>query len=247
MLNEIEIRAQASRYANAVAEITSADHGPMRTIHRRGKRKPIGRYPSHKNGRALTWESVHERHLMWLSEADPEIVSYIEQPHRVRMEIPDTKTRDLVYFPDLLREHADGRHEIIEVKKSWDEIRDDPMYEAKLELAAKIYQAKGYTFNILTADDIEIEPYFSNAQTIQRYRFTRVDSLDKIRFHEALDAANGELSLGDAIIAVSSKKDRFDPLAYAIVCALIVRREAFVNLRKTLDHNASIRKTLTSF
>lgn len=242
MQNETEIRAQSRRYNNADAEITSnPEGGPVRTMHYRGKRKPIGRYPSYKNRRALTWESVHERKLMWLSEADPQIVSYVEQPHRVRMRNPDATARDLIYFPDMLRKYADGREEVIEVKKDWDEIRNDPMYEMKLELAADIYRAKGYEFKILTAsDDIEIEPYLANARIIQSHRFTFVDSLDELRFHEALDAADGQISLGTAIAAVSERRDRFDPLAFSIVCALIVRRAAFIDIRHALDQQAPV-------
>lgn len=244
MLKEKEIHAEARRYINAVAEITrNPEGGPVRTIHRRGKRKPIGRYPSYKNGRALTWESIHERQLMWLCEADPDVVGYLEQPHRVRMEISDTTARDLIYFPDLQCERADGSVEIIEVKKDWDDIRDDPAYEAKLEFARQVYRAKGYKFRILTAtDDIEIEPYLSNARTIQSYRFTQVDTLDELRFHEALDAADGSLALGEALEAVSASRNRFDPLAFALVCALIVRRAAFVDIRQVFDHGAELRR-----
>jgi hypothetical protein len=243
MSNEIKIRAHAGRYANAVGEITdNPDERPVRTIHKKGKRKPIGRYPSYKNGRAHTWESVHERQLMWLSEADPEIVRYVEQPHRVTMEASDTAARDLIYFPDLLRERANGRTEIIEVKKHWDEIRGDPAYEVKLERAQQVYQAKGYDFIILTAaDDIEIEPYLSNARTIQSHRFTYVDSLDELRFHEALDAAGGSLPLGNVLEAVSASRDRFDPLAFAIICALVVRRSAFVDIQQVFNHDVEVR------
>ncbi|MGX9389581.1 Tn7 transposase TnsA N-terminal domain-containing protein [Nitrobacteraceae bacterium UC4446_H13] len=246
MLKEKEVHAEARRYVNAVAEITRGPEGrPVRTIHCRGKRKPIGRYPSYKNARAHTWESVHERQLMWLCEADPDVVSYLEQPHRVTMPLLDRSTtaRDLEYFPDLLCERADGSQEIIEVKKDWDEIRNDPAYEAKLEFVREIYDAKGYKFRILTAsDDIEIEPFLSNARTIQSYRFTQVDTLDELRFHEALDAAGGSLTLGEAIEAVSASRDRFDPLAFALVCALIVRRAAFVDIRQVFDHGTELRR-----
>ena len=36
---------------------------------------------------------------------------------------------------------------------------------------------------------IEIEPFLTNVQTIQRCRFTRIDTLDRLKFHETLDAA----------------------------------------------------------
>ncbi|MBB1090458.1 hypothetical protein HUU61_04075 [Rhodopseudomonas palustris] len=218
------------------------DNSPMREVHRRGSRKPIGRYPSRKIRRSLTWESVHEREMMWLSEADPAVVAYYDQPHEVTLDLQDYP-KPLKYFPDILRIFAGGGREVIEVKKTQAEINaeKDLDYARKIQLAEMAYRAAGYQFRVVTAqDDIKIEPVFSNAKAIQRCRFTATDTLDRLKFHEHLGKTGGATTLGGAIRAVSDSHDPFDPVATAKVYALIVQREAWIDIRKRLDLNSQI-------
>lgn len=238
-----EIAQRALLLMNVKAFIDGeGENKPAREVHRRGSRKPIGRYPSRKIRRSLTWESIHERELMWLSEADPEVIAYYDQPHKVTIDLP-TFRRPLVYFPDMLRVFKGGRREIVEVKKSADEIgaENDPAYARKIELAEMAYRAAGYEFRVATAeDDIRIEPMLSNAKAIQSCRFTETDNLDRLRFHEQLGKTGGATTLGGAIRAVSVSSDPFDPVATSKVYALIVQREAWIDIRKRLDLNSQI-------
>jgi hypothetical protein len=244
MPDQQTIREQTLRYLRTKADIEHGkDGGPAREVHARGKRKPIGRYPSLKARHALTWESVHERQVMWQCEADPEIVDYAAQPHKVTIRLPEWDGEIMVYYPDLLRRYANGREEIIEVKKNLNEINDEPDYAYKLELAQMVYEAKGYNFKILTAeDDIEIEPFLTNVQTIQRFRFTRINTLERLKFHETLDAADGSLAFARAVEAVSPTRSKFDPAAIAFVYAMVVRREAWIDIRGHFGHDTPIRR-----
>jgi hypothetical protein len=244
MPDQNTIREETLKYLRTKADIEhGTGGGPAREVHQRGKRKPIGRYPSFKARRALTWESVHERQVMWQCEADPEIVHFAAQPHKVTIRLPEWDGKTMVYYPDLLRRYASGREEIIEVKKNLREIEDEPEYAYKLELAQMVYEAKGYNFKILTAeDDIEIEPFLTNVQTIQRYRFTRINTLDRLKFHETLDAAGGPLAFARAVEAVSASRSKFDPTAIAFVYAMVVRREAWIDIRGHFGHDTPIRK-----
>lgn len=244
MLNERKW-AEASRlFATSKAKITwRANGGPVRNVHKRGKRKPIGRYPSLKVGRSLLWESVHERQMMWICEADAGIVRYADQPNRLAIRDPDDKTKEFLYVPDLLIGYADGRDEIVEVKKNARELDPDeyPDYVRKLERAAEIYRSQGFHFRVAVAEiDILLEPMLSNANAIQSCRFTKVDTLARLRFHEAITTAGGSLTLGEAVEILSPTKSRFDPHAAALVKALIVRREASVDLRMALDFDAKV-------
>ena len=49
-----------------------------------GGRKVIGKFPSIKNGRMVWWESQIERDYLYLLEIDPDVVSYEEQPLKIR-------------------------------------------------------------------------------------------------------------------------------------------------------------------
>lgn len=248
MNNEREVAAKALRLMKVKVLIESeGDLGPMRRVHNKGKRKPIGRYPSYKLRRALTWESVHEREMMWQSESDPDVLVYYDQPHKVTFRLPEMNGNEMVYFPDMLRKFADGRIEVIEVKKTADEIRDsgDDDYVRKLELAELGYKASGISFRVVTAfDDIRVEPLFSNTKNIHRCRFTKITTLDLLRFHEALDAADGVAPLGRMIEAVSSSGSRLDPVATSKVFALIVQRAAWTDIRKYIDHDVPVSRVV---
>lgn len=243
MSREAETASRALRLMKVKAVIRGEPgNAPVREVHRRGSRKPIGRYPSRKIRRSLTWESVHERELMWLSEADPAVVAYYDQPHEVTFDLPGM-ARSLVYYPDMLRVFAGGRREVIEVKRTQAEIdtEKDPAYARKIELAEMAYRAAGYEFRVMTAeDDIRIEPILSNAKAIQRCRFIETDTIDRLRFHEHMKAAGGATTLGAAIEAVSPKHDRFDPVASAKVYALVVQREAWIDIRKRIDFESEV-------
>ena len=246
MNNEREHAALALRLMKAKAVIQANDDlGPMRRVHNKGKRKPIGRYPSYKIRRALTWESVAEREMMWQSESDPDVTAYYDQPHKVTIRLPEMNGEDMVYFPDMLRKFANGRVEVIEVKKTLDEIRNFEKgdYAKKLELAGLAYKAAGIHFRVVTReDDIQIEPLFSNTVNIHRCRFTKLETLDHLRFHEALDATDGTAPLGRAIEAVSETNNRFDPVACCKVLALVVQRDAWIDIRKPVNHDAPVRR-----
>jgi hypothetical protein len=248
MQNERELAKLALRLMKAKAVIEfEPDLRPMRRVHNKGKRKPIGRYPSYKIRRALTWESVCERELMWQSESDPDVISYYDQPHKVTIRLPEMDGKTMIYFPDMLRKLVNGSVEVIEVKKTLDEIKnfEDGDYARKLQLAELAYKAAGIRFRVVTGeDDIRIEPLFSNVINIQRCRFTKLDTLDNLRFHEALDATDGIAPLGRVIEAVSENGNRFDPVACSKVLALVVQRAAWIDIRKQINHDTPVRRVV---
>ena len=178
----------------------------------------------------MDWEAFHERHLYWISDADARVVRYLSQPHKLEVFL-NGRSRPLVYFPDLKRWLCDGTVEIIETKKSKDEVSKDPDYELKLKFAKEIYESeRGWNFRILTAeDDIEVDPLFSNAKAIKRDAPTRIRSADKFRLLEALDEAGGQLPYADAIrvLNVGNVGGR---QAQAKLHAMIVMRLAFIDI-----------------
>jgi hypothetical protein len=241
MPSESEKRARARMFMDIKVRIESgADGGPARIIPRRGHRKPLGRYISLKARRGMLWESFHERHLMWICEADTAVVSFKAQPHKLTIWMPELG-KNARYTPDLLRVLADGTKEVIEVKRRRDEVSRDELYEEKLARAAQGYAHKGFVFRIMTAaDDIEIEPIFSNAKRIQTDRFTRYGAVDELRFREAIEAADGTLPYAKATEILSATGERDDPLARARLHAFIVRRIASVDIHKTLRADSPV-------
>lgn len=214
--------------------------GPVRTILNFNPCIPSGRYWSFKTRRPMDWEAFHERHLYWICDADARVRNYLSQPHRLDMFLQG-RSRPLRYFPDLMRQMQDGTTEIIETKKTRDEVSRDPEYELKLEFAKDIYEKeRGWTFRVMTAEeDIEVEPLLSNARTIKRDGSTRIRSGDFDRLGEALGAAGNELSYAESVAALT-RDDVSSRFAQAKLHALIVRRFAFVDIRNPICNDTPV-------
>lgn len=238
---EAEMLERAREHMKIKVRIVAGpDGGPAREIPLRA-RKPIGRYVSRKMGRAMKWESFHERHLMWIAEADPQVVQYVEQPHKVVFRL---KERLLRYTPDMLRVFADGRKEVIEVKRTRAEAEREPFYAEKLEVAREAYVHKNIKFRVLTADeDIEIEPLFANAKSIQADRFVRYETLDELKLREAISTGCGAIPYARAIETISETGSRYDVYARARVHSMIVARVASLDITMPIGPETLIGET----
>ena len=190
----------------------------------------------------MDWEAFHERHLFWISEVDAKVVHYLSQPHKLEMFLKG-RSRPLVYFPDLMRKLSDGTVEIIETKRTMDDVAKDPEYERKLEFARQLYEGdKGWTYRILTAvDDIEVDPQFSNAKMIKRDAHTRYRTRDVLRLVEALDATGGSMPYGEAIEALRSQYTDWR-IAQAKLHAMVVRRTVYVDVYREITPKSLVLK-----
>jgi hypothetical protein len=207
----------------------------MRRIATSAHRKPTGRFTSRKCGRSFEWTALHERYLMWISEVDSEVLSYFAQPARMIFfdKAFGPEFRAPVYYPDLLRRLANGTIEIIEAMRTRDEVFENPLYEAKIARAAHEFRRRGFKFRVLTAkDDIEIEPLLSNARMIRADRWTELGSEDYMRLGEALKHPR---PYREAVEALSESGDFWDVRARARLHALVVRRQASIDVTKKID------------
>lgn len=225
----------------AKARIVRGARGfPIRDNAAMGHTKPTGMFMSLKSGRAMPWESFHELHLMWISEADTAVVRFLAQPLRLELFVRH-RAKPIMYFPDIERGLAGGAVEIIEVKRSLDEVDRDPNYALKIERAKKAFRAEGFRFRIMTAEDhIDLQPRLANARTIVLDRFTKVPDIDKLRLGEALDAAGGSLAYGKATEVLSHRGDPRDHDARAKIHASVVRRTVSIDLKRRLTLDSPV-------
>lgn len=239
--------ARALRRAQVI--ISFGDGGQVRRIATRAQHKPTGRFTSLKCGKSWEWEAEHERHLMWISEADPEVIDYVAQPAKLTFlskvfASGARKRRNPTYIPDLMRRLANGTIEIIETKKTREEV-DGPFYEAKLERAREAFREKGFRFRIMTArDDIDVEPLLSNARMIRADRYTELDSEDRIRAGSLLDRPRAA-TYGE-IVKELTRRGLLNPvLAKAKLHAMIVRREAALDIAAKITPDTRVTRPRT--
>ncbi|WFT94407.1 hypothetical protein QA633_40165 [Bradyrhizobium barranii] len=201
---------------------------PIRTILEHNYVRPTGSTISVKCGAAFPWEARDEARLMWISEVDYRVHSYLPQPFRMEFDLTDGST--LTYIPDLER-ITENDVEINEVKRTAGEATRDPDYRFKLYLAKMVCALRGWKFRVVSAEDeIRQEPLLSNARRVRYHRLTQLQSLDYLRLGEAAAQKSGLLTWGETVAVVGGCDDPWDVNGFAKLCALIVRRHVYVDL-----------------
>jgi hypothetical protein len=168
---------------------------PMRQIGQKGTFKPVGIFQSVKCRRGQPWESPHERSLIFLSEADADVVSYLVQPHRLELHLVNQE-RPLIYYPDMRRQLADGTTEIIETKKDLSEL-NEPGYRLKLSLANHAYARLGWKMRIETADGLlGRSTLMANAKLVTDDKNVAITTAEKLCLQEHLRDHQGKATYG---------------------------------------------------
>lgn len=199
---------------DASAEIVGfADGSPVRLRRNGCSVKPMGLDMSVKNGDHVPWESRHEQRAFWHAEMHPGVVRYGAQPHTLYLTIGG---RRVSYTPDMLIEAADGSFAVIEVKDTFEEAKD-PDYTAKLQQAALIYASLGWVLKVVTKEQLEAEPMFSDLELLHRYRKATVIPDTLLMVQDAL--APAPIRLGALRQVLPS-----GPLGMAQLSALLVHR-----------------------
>lgn len=217
--------------------IRGKDGTPIRTIVERAHAKPTGSFVSLKAGCALPWESVDERHFMWISEVDFRVRNFVAQPFRMEFWFEDGEM--IAYFPDIERT-LDGAIEIVEVKKTQSEAARDPYYAFKLARAQGL-PGKGWKFRVIAADKHILPGHLlDNVRLVRLDRLTRVSSEDHLRLGEAMEKGRGKLTYGEAVAALSVRSDPWDRDGLAKLHALIVRRVGRVDLTRRLTQHSAV-------
>lgn len=242
MFTETEKQNLAYRFAIAKAGIVRGEQGrAIRTIVEQGHRKPVGKFVSLKCGVAMPWESFHELHLMWLSEADTSVERFLAQPFRMWFKVGG-KSKMITYVPDFERRLAGGRWEVIEVKKTKDQAAREPDYAEKMARARMLGHTEGFRFRVMTAEKHIRGVALRNAEAIVRDRFTTVTTRDAEAFREAVESEGGGVApYRRAIEKLSASGNRFDPLAKAKLHALVVRRIANFDIRRPVKDETPVR------
>lgn len=121
------------------------------------------KYPSIKAGRALQAESVHERNAFLLIDAFPQFISVSEQPCAIEFELGGTF---FTHFPDILV-CTRTKSELWEIKER-SEAQRPKTCERTLLLEHELPRL-GYSYRVVLAEDLKVEPLLSNARIITRF------------------------------------------------------------------------------
>ena len=164
------------------------------------------------NGRSAPFESFLERDLQTHLNADPDIVEYAVQPHRLVYWAPDQDGQPLKrsYTPDAVALTGAGDIVVLDAKakvfasgEKWRRV--EPHIREAYETD------HGACFFVLTEDDIRAEPRLTNCQIMLRHRPPGNDSEGELIVRELVHEATGPASIGsitDAAAARGIDEDR---------------------------------------
>lgn len=228
--NLIETHVPWPTPGTLVKRLHYADHSPVRRVATGRRHFATGSYLSVKNGYGVAWESKMELLAFHHAEVATNVVNYYPQPHTW---VVQTEGDQFRYTPDLALHRADGRIEVLEVKREYDEL-EDPRYTAKLRFAAQLCRQAGWSFRLVTRRELEAAPLHDAVDTIQAARRTSVTSAD-VAIATELCARGRDVAL-DAFLAAYA--DRNTGLKKA--CALVVRRILEIDLSAGLNADARV-------
>lgn len=197
---------------NAVLGVVFPEPSQLRSrkVISRSNARPTGKYPSWKMGRMLQWESENELRAFRLLDCEPDVTSFNEQPCEVEYVLDGQIRR---HYPDILVE-ANCREELWEVKP--ESKASAPEVAARTSLLVHDLPKYGYTYRVLLAEDLAMQPRLKNDFFLLRFgRRTATDcEWESIRrtFND-----RGSLLWSDACSGV------YGPRGRETLCSLVLR------------------------
>ncbi len=188
-----------------------------------GGRKVIGKVPSLKVGKPVWFESQLEEDYIHHLEIDSNVISYWEQPFKIRYML---KSRIHIYTPDFLVERLRGK-QVVEVKMRADAEKEENI--ALFNRIRPICQKEGYEFAVVTDDQIRMQPRLDNIKLLFRYSRTHLSSTHQIHAY-AFFARSKESTLAEMIEFFASKG-----VASKVVYALIYWGVLWIDLSKPIN------------
>lgn len=159
-------------HANMIAKISVFQHGGhQRPVITRGGKHLRFRFPSVKTCTTQVGEGQGERYLARYNEVATRVLDYEMHPNEMTFSRNGRVQR---YRPDCIRQLDDGTIELIEVKRTRDDLSDEE-YRELLATAAEVARLCGWTFRVLYLSDIVGPPADNPRDVTPRVR--NVDAL----------------------------------------------------------------------
>ncbi|MBA3016528.1 MAG: TnsA endonuclease N-terminal domain-containing protein [Proteobacteria bacterium] len=160
-----------------IISINKPSEGRLRSrkVVSRSRARPTGKFPSSKMKRMIQWESPHELNAYRLLDADPEVLSFYEQPLVINYILDGVQHR---HYPDILVETQTSK-ELWEVKTRDEALK--PKNILRTKLMCNELPNHGYQYRVALAEDLARNPRLTNALLLLRLGRNNVSFIDKER------------------------------------------------------------------
>lgn len=225
-------------HSSLLARIVVLQHGGhQRPIITRGTKHLRFRFLSTKTGTMQLGEGKGEALLANYNEVAAEVVDYECHPFEIHVTHHGRVQR---YRPDAVRQFVDGTIELIEVKRTAEDLRD-PDYRELLAIVREVARLCGWTFNVLDLEDIKGPQPFGNPRALPE-RVRNVEALFSRRTMELERHENriaGRVVAGGTPVTWRDLRDQLaptDPLqGDAVIECLLARGLLSTNLDTKLS------------
>jgi hypothetical protein len=146
--------------------VRSGDGKPARKVQSGWQERPTFRLASGKIKGTGEAESRLEAEAYRMFDFDRTVASYETQPFTVNYE---TDGRTISTYPDAELKLVDGWFEIVQIKmqKTYEKhLRENARFRAERE----VFERLGWSYRVLTENDIRAEPQLSNLKLLRHYR-----------------------------------------------------------------------------
>lgn len=178
---------------------------PVRDVRRRSDRQSWrGFSASHKIAAASMGfcESVLEKDQHTLLSADPSVVRFAVQPHRLTYTLFDSRGRPVKrsYTPDAVVQQRDGRCVVLEVKASTF-ANGEPWRSREQVIRAAYKNDHGLDFVVMTEAQIRNQPRLDNCKIMLRHRTFTPDPTSLLIVRQVIGEAVSPTTIGALLSA----------------------------------------------
>lgn len=133
-----------------------------RKVVKRSNARNTGKYPSWKMQRMMQWESVHEGNAMRILDANPNVISFHEQPCEILYRMNGEHRR---HYPDFMVVE-NHRREFWEVKTEID--ANVVEVAERTQFLQKFLPAYGYNYLVVFAEAMAKQPRLDNVKRLNK-------------------------------------------------------------------------------
>jgi hypothetical protein len=168
---------------------------PVRKVSSRG-RNIIGRFPSLKMKRMISFESLIERDYIYLLDYEADVDMFEEQPLTIKYRHEGKKRS---YTPDF---HVlqSGQHLLVECKPQ--KLVNQPDNQYKFAAAKQWCTTQGWEFQVVTDEQLRSNRRLENVRLLTQFARYEISPETKGRVYAAL-ASTSPLTIADVMIEVN--------------------------------------------
>lgn len=208
---------------------------PVRNINNIRSRKNVGYFPSTKNCRNISFESLLEEDYIYLIEYEKSVLSYLEQPVAIEYYYNSRKYK---YTPDF-KVNRNSKIQLIEIKPKniLLKLLEKENEKRKFNAAYEYCKRMNFEFKIITDEDIRSGNVLKNIKYLYFYANIKVPSYIKLLINNVLinNSMNIE-TLDTNLKMLDNTYNNFKPFIYSLIYSHFLS----ININNPISHSSMI-------